>query len=99
MWGHIKKKRGSRNRGNQGMPIYQLFELSTFREEFTNPATGDFFKEGDEIKRKKFAKTLTEIGESGSADILYNGTMGEKIVKEIQELGGIITMEDLNNFE
>ena len=79
--------------------VYQFFELSTFREEFTNPSTGDFFKEGDEIKRKKFAKTLTEIGKSGSADILYNGTMGEKIVKEIQELGGIITMEDLNNFE
>ena len=79
--------------------VYQFFELSTFREEFTNPSTGDFFKEGDDIKRKKFAKTLTEIGESGSADILYNGTMGEKIVKEIQELGGIITMEDLNNFE
>ena len=79
--------------------IYKFFELSTFREEFTNPSTGDFFKEGDEIKRKKFAQTLTEIGESGSADILYNGTMGEKIVKEIQELGGIITMEDLNNFE
>ena len=61
--------------------------------------TGKYFKEGDEIKRKKFAKTLREIGNSGSADILYSGSMGEKIVKEIQDLGGIITMEDLNNFE
>ena len=71
----------------------------TSREEFTNSTTGKNFKEGDIIKRKKFANTLTEIGESGSADILYTGSMGEKIVKEIQELGGIITMEDLNNFE
>ena len=71
----------------------------TSREEFTNSTTGKYFKEGDIIKRKKFANTLTEIGESGSADILYTGSMGEKIVKEIQELGGIITMEDLNNFE
>ena len=71
----------------------------SFREEFTNPMTGKYFKEGDVIKRKKFAKTLSEIGKSGSADIFYSGSMGEKIVKEIQELGGIITMEDLNNFE
>lgn len=55
--------------------------------------------EGDKIKRQKFAKTLREIGNSGSADILYSGSMGEKIVKEIQDLGGIITMEDMKNFE
>jgi gamma-glutamyltranspeptidase len=71
----------------------------TFREEFTNPITGKYFMEGDKIKRQKFAKTLREIGNSGSADILYSGSMGEKIVKEIQDLGGIITMEDMKNFE
>ena len=77
----------------------KYFVLLTSREEFTNSKTRKYFKEGDIIKRRKFAKTLTKIGKSGSADILYIGSMGEKIVKEIQKLGGIITMEDLNNFE
>ena len=73
--------------------------FSHSRKEFTNPETGKYFKEGDVIKRIKFAKTLRDIGESGSDEILYNGIMGEKIVNEIQNLGGIITMNDLKNFK
>ena len=46
-----------------------------------------------------FAKTLKQIGENGTSDIFYHGSLGEKIVKEIQSLKGIITMEDLKSYK
>lgn len=51
------------------------------------------------MKRIKYAETLRKIGQSGSVDIFYNGEMGQAVVKEIQGLGGIITMRDLKSFE
>ena len=70
-----------------------------YREEFTNPKTGQFFKKGETIKRPMFAKTLKQIGENGTSDIFYYGSLGKKIVKEIQSLKGIITMEDLKSYK
>lgn len=74
----------------------QIF--SYFREEFTNPETGKLYQRGETIKRPKFADTLMQIGQNGTDDIFYKGEMGAKIVKEIQEQGGIITMEDFQNY-
>ena len=68
-------------------------------EEFTNPQTGKYFKKGETIKRAKYAATLRKIAESGSSDIFYKGEIGEKIVEEVQELGGILTMEDLKSYK
>ena len=68
------------------------------REEFTNPQTGKYFKKGETIKRAKYAATLRKIAESGSSDIFYKGEIGQKIVEEVQELGGILTMEDLKSY-
>ena len=53
----------------------------------------------DIIKRTKFAKTLKQIGQNGTSDIVYNGPIGKKLVEEIQSLGGIITMEDFKNYK
>ena len=69
------------------------------RQEFTNPQTGKYFKKGETIKRTKYAATLRKIAESGSSDIFYKGEIGQKIVEEIQELGGILTMEDLKSYK
>jgi gamma-glutamyltranspeptidase len=55
--------------------------------------------EGDIVKRPKFAETLRKIGQSGSADIFYKGSLGEKVVEEIQSQGGIITLEDLKKYK
>jgi gamma-glutamyltranspeptidase len=30
--------------------------------------------------------------------VLYNGTIGEKSVKDVTEVGGILTVEDLPNY-
>ena len=70
-----------------------------FRQSYTNPSTGKYYKEGDVIKRPKFAETLRKIGQSGSSDIFYKGEMGKTIVKELAERGGIITEEDLEKYE
>ena len=88
----VKKKPTCRNSALQTTRIY-------YREEFTNPKTGQFFKKGETIKRPMFAKTLKQIGENGTSDIFYHGSLGEKIVKEIQSLKGIITMEDLKSYK
>lgn len=42
-------------------------------------------------------ETLKIIAENG-IDVFYNGSLGEAIVKEIQNFGGIIEMEDLRNY-
>ena len=51
------------------------------------------------MKRAKYAETLSKIGESGSADIFYKGELGQQIVNEIQDEGGIITMKDFENYK
>ena len=76
----------------------KLDSYQGLRDEFTNPATGKLYKMNEIMKREKFAETLTKIGESGS-DIIYKGELGEQIVKEIQDGGGIITMKDLENYK
>lgn len=52
---------------------------------------------GDRLKRPRLAETMKLIAQY-NASIFYNGSMGEKIVKEIQSLGGIMDMDDLRNY-
>lgn len=70
------------------------------REVFVNPTTNDVWKAGDRIRRLKLADTLEIIAEEG-AETMYNanGTIAKLLVKDIQELDGIITIEDLVNYE
>ncbi|XP_024922531.3 glutathione hydrolase 3 isoform X1 [Ziziphus jujuba] len=41
--------------------------------------------------------SLEEVAELGPK-AFYNGTVGEKLVKDVKEAGGILTMEDLRNY-
>jgi gamma-glutamyltranspeptidase len=63
-----------------------------------NKATNSVWKEGDKYKRLKLAETLELIRDVG-ASVLYNGTLTESFVKDIQDLGGIITEEDMNEYQ
>ena len=67
-----------------------------FRD-FLDKETGKVLQEGDILKRPTFAETLRTIAQYG-ADVLYNGTLGDKLVADIQERGGIITKDDLRNY-
>lgn len=65
-----------------------LFENNTL------PRLGDF------IKLPTLAKTLRTIANSKvGPDELYNGTLTKKFVQDIQDAGGIITEEDMANYE
>ncbi len=52
---------------------------------------------GDVLKRPKLAQTLEIIAEQG-VDTFYTGELADKIVKEIQDRGGIITKQDLAEY-
>lgn len=53
---------------------------------------------GDTLKNPDLAKTLTMIRDNGS-DAFYKGEMAEAMVKAVQETGGVLTMEDLANYD
>lgn len=67
-------------------------------EVFINPVTNAVWIEGDIIRRPKLGDTLELIAEEGVDTLYNNGTVARMLVGEIQELGGIITMEDLMDF-
>ncbi len=56
------------------------------------------YKANDTIKNLAFANTLKRISDYGRAEF-YNGKTAEIISKYIQAKGGILTMEDLSNYE
>jgi gamma-glutamyltranspeptidase len=69
-----------------------------FSEILIDKRTNSVWKEGDKYKRLKLAETLELIRDS-DASVLYNGTLTESFVKDIQDLGGIITKEDMNEYQ
>ncbi|GBB98511.1 hypothetical protein RclHR1_03250005 [Rhizophagus clarus] len=59
---------------------------------------GKLLSEGDLLKRTNFSETLELISKNGS-EVFYRGSIAKSIVKTIQATGGIMTLEDLSNFE
>jgi len=56
------------------------------------------WKAGDTIKYLELAETLERIRDNGK-DEFYKGKTAKYIVDYIQELGGILTLEDLESYE
>ncbi len=61
---------------------------TTFLVNGKAPKAGDWFRNPD------YAATLRLVAKEGAAT-LYGGTLGQKLVARIQQLGGFITLEDL----
>lgn len=53
---------------------------------------------GDVLKNPDLAKTLTMIRDNGS-DAFYKGEVAEAMVKAVEASGGILTMNDLANYD
>ena len=53
---------------------------------------------GDTFKNPDYAKTLKLIAEKG-ADVFYKGEIAEAMVAADQKYGGLMTMEDLANYQ
>jgi gamma-glutamyltranspeptidase/glutathione hydrolase len=60
-------------------------------------ANGDNYEPGEILIQKDLARTLKAIAKGGS-EAFYSGPIGELIVAEIQRQGGVMTLEDLNNY-
>ena len=52
---------------------------------------------GDRFRNTKLAALLEAVAQHGS-DALYKGEQASKIAKEIQNVGGIVTQEDIENY-
>jgi len=61
-------------------------------------ADGTSLREGDKLIQTDLANTLTAIAQQGSRGF-YEGPVAEKLVKGINEAGGIFTLDDLKTYQ
>lgn len=67
-------------------------------EVFFNPDTQEPWQEHDIMQRLKLGETLEKIANS-DASIIYNGgEVGQQLIADLREMGGIMTVEDLKNY-
>lgn len=59
---------------------------------------GNAYKEGDIFRQPDLAETLKRIRNDG-AEGFYSGKTAQLLVRQVNEMGGIITLEDLENYE
>lgn len=80
----------------------QAKALNNYREAFKKANKDTIYLDrswfaGDTMRNPKLAETFERIRDHGRNEF-YNGRTAEMIVDRIQELGGIITMEDLDKY-
>ena len=80
------------------MTLYFIPSFLCNREVFINPKTGDVWQEGDTYKRESFGRTLQKIARNG-VDEFYVGETAKNLIGDVTRAGGIITLEDLRNYE
>ncbi|KAK6941429.1 hypothetical protein RJ641_026806 [Dillenia turbinata] len=59
---------------------------------------GKLLQAGEMCYNEELGHTLEVIAKQGP-QAFYNGTIGEKLEKDVREIGGILTMEDLRNYK
>lgn len=52
---------------------------------------------GDTLKMPVLAETLRKVAQHG-VDIFYQGAMGDMMIEDIQQRGGILTKDDLRQY-
>ncbi|KAL6652623.1 hypothetical protein ACP70R_011548 [Stipagrostis hirtigluma subsp. patula] len=58
---------------------------------------GDILRAGELCRNPQLAKTLRAVARRGPG-VFYHGRVGARLVKDVQEVGGIMTMEDLKKY-
>ncbi|MDT0644700.1 gamma-glutamyltransferase [Zunongwangia sp. F363] len=81
----------------------QEASLGRYRENFVRVNRDSIFysknfAEGDTIRNLALARTLERIAENGR-DEFYNGPTGEKIIAYLQRHGGIMSLQDLREYQ
>lgn len=59
---------------------------------------GEVLQAGETCYNYELGLSLEAIAEEGP-EAFYNGTIGEKLIKDVRSRGGILTMQDLRNYE
>lgn len=78
---------------------YRKSNRSEFDEFFkTFTINGRAPKAGEVFKCPDMAETLREIRDS-KGESFYKGNLGQKITKEVERLGGFLSLKDLKNYE
>ncbi len=86
---------GEARRQQMAKNVFEQYEGT--KTHFLN-AEGASFKAGDLVVQKTLASTLKAIASKGKAGF-YEGEVAQKIVKDIQANGGILTLADLKNYQ
>ncbi|KAH8420285.1 hypothetical protein KR009_008774 [Drosophila setifemur] len=68
-------------------------------EIFVNPKTDNVYRRGEVMYRHMLAETLEVVANEGAEVIYRGGRIGRKLVEDIQDMGGIVTEDDLQNYE
>jgi gamma-glutamyltranspeptidase/glutathione hydrolase len=74
----------------------ELQEFSDSRRIFLND--GKMFHAGDTLKQPELAATLKRIAKNGAADF-YRGETARMLVNDLQRMGGLITLQDLAQYQ
>ncbi|KAG5666825.1 hypothetical protein PVAND_014835 [Polypedilum vanderplanki] len=77
----------------------RIFNEPSLREIFIDPETNKLYKEGEKVKRLKLAETLEIIARDGANAIYGGGEIGRMLIEDVQKMNGILTEEDLMNYE
>lgn len=78
--------------------IYNTCTVRFCREAFFDEKTGHAKKAGEIYKFPKLAEIMRIIAKEGT-DAIYNGSLTSKLVDDLRKKNGIITEEDLANYE
>lgn len=76
----------------------QLMAEPSLREVFINPETNRAWVNGDLVKRNKLADSLEVMANEGAAGF-YNGSLTKTFLDDIKRFGGIISAEDLLDYQ
>lgn len=73
--------------------------IPSLAEIFVDPNTKEIWNENDRIKRPELAKTLEIIAKEGADTVYKMGKIGKQLVDDIKEFGGIVTEDDIKNYQ
>ena len=73
-----------------------LQQFSVSRRIFLNE--GNMFRVGDTFRQPELAATLKRIAKNGAAEF-YRGETAQRIVQDMKQMGGLISLEDLAQYQ
>lgn len=71
----------------------------TLREVFIDPSTNSVWNAGEYLTDLDLAETLKIISVEGAEALYGNGEIGKQLLKDIKSFGGILTAEDLKDYQ